>query len=747
MDTIFNAPRYFRLYGAILAMAALLVVLLAATVPAIPTQAQVGVGPGQLPRTGDNAEEYSEFGALPCSEEYSNLNPAEVIDEGYYAVFDAFWDYEVGHLSNNFCPPRVTVKDNFGTMTYTRADANIHVSETVFSIPDSYKVTVIDTREGVTNGVPDRGDVTGPSIDIADFPFLAHGNAVSAVKPDPDSTEANPTTVFADNSLWWVRLDQPWTTGADEDETSPLQIGFSTDLLEEADWYKAGNGDPVKFRFDAVHVLKDGSEHEAHVVGAHFYAFDQRTTDTPLVDTQWSNVETATESEIEMRTGQYRPMQFAFTQPGVYRVQVNVEGYVRNTGDPSPIGGHADGWTQISPDLTITSPVQWYTFHVGGEDDLSVSIQPVDAYGDAISTIDSSDNEVDFEVSAVNTGLDAADALVQIHLPQGLTYSGLTDPSGDVDNPTAGTSVSDHCGGTIITWGLDGLAADRAVMTFTARVDDEAPGDLTATAEIRNLDPGVLDVKLDNNLNHATLVRDGAPVNAPSFGVWDLSILEHAIPGAHAGDPVRVSNRDGRELEYRLSGPCSDKFTAHGNGQVVLADGAGLNYEEQWAYRLNLEVSDGVDQEGASDPDGEWIADDSTEVLIEVVDTEQVTGDHPTVTFWLTLNNSDAPVTDNPVDNGDTYWLRTVLHNVPEGVTPTYDWDEEGWYNPIWSNRIHTSYYSVLGPGGGAGGQRTYTVHIKWPGGGITKSHTLTWDPKPDPTPTPTPDPGAGAGS
>ena len=110
MNTHITSQKHFRLYGAVLAMAALLAVLLAATLTAGPAQAQVGIGPGQLPRLGDNAEEYSEYGTLPCTEE---TEPADsdvaIISDGYYAVFDGFWDYEDGHLSNNFCPPKVTV--------------------------------------------------------------------------------------------------------------------------------------------------------------------------------------------------------------------------------------------------------------------------------------------------------------------------------------------------------------------------------------------------------------------------------------------------------------------------------------------------------------------------------------------------------------------------------------------------------------------------------------------------------------
>ena len=72
-------------------------------------QAQVNADAKQRPRTGDNAEEYKKYGVIPCSEEEQpDASTARVLDRGHYPVFDAFWDYEVGHLSNNFCPPSVT---------------------------------------------------------------------------------------------------------------------------------------------------------------------------------------------------------------------------------------------------------------------------------------------------------------------------------------------------------------------------------------------------------------------------------------------------------------------------------------------------------------------------------------------------------------------------------------------------------------------------------------------------------------
>ena len=362
MNITITAPRHFRLYGAVLAMAALLAVLLAATLT--DAQAQVGTDPGGLPRTGYNAVEY--YNPLPCTEESSpGAGTADIVSDGHYAVFDAFWDYEDGHPSNNFCPPQVTVTTEIDedeeVTVYTRHDANTHISKTAFSIPDSYKVTVIDSR-ATSPAVANPGYVTGPTIDIADFPFLAQDGAVSAVKT------GNGATVFANNTLWWVRLDQPWTTA---DETSPLQIGYSTGLLEEADWYRADGDDPgtepdppVQFEFQFVHLPHPG---------AHMFAFDNRATDTPLREPQWSSADTDT-NEIRMFTGQYRQMQFAFTQPGVYRVQAQWKGHVRTSRDPAPAGGHAADWSPISPDEIITSPVQTYTFYVGP---LTVNRAPV----------------------------------------------------------------------------------------------------------------------------------------------------------------------------------------------------------------------------------------------------------------------------------------------------------------------------------------------------------------------------------
>ena len=226
MDTLTNIPKHLRLYTAALALAALVIAVAAVTLTAVPAQAQDagGIGPGHLPRTGDNEEEYAR--PYPCSEEAEpDASTKKVIDGGHYALFDAFWDYEVGHMSNNFCPPEVTHTSKSGrggtTITHTRItrerpedDTHTHISETVFSVPDRYKVTVIDS--GATNGNPTP--TPEPNIDLHKYPFLK-------------------AVVSVGDSVWWVKAEN---VPANTDANTPMILGFSTDLLEEEDWYLRG---------------------------------------------------------------------------------------------------------------------------------------------------------------------------------------------------------------------------------------------------------------------------------------------------------------------------------------------------------------------------------------------------------------------------------------------------------------------------------------------------------------------------
>ena len=655
---------------------------------------QAGVGPGALPKTGDNEDYYDD--PLPCSEEAQpDDTTVSVISEGYYAVFDGFWDYEVGHLSNNFCPPQVTQTEE-STLTgtkivTTRTDANIHISKTAFSIPDTYKVTVVDSAEA--NGNPSTA--SEPKIDLANYPFLR--SAVSAVRAGPDSTKDNPTTVFADNSIWMVRLDEPGTTA---NETSPLKIGFSTDLMD-GDYWDNPRGSAAQFQFVAMHVLEAGVPVEAHVVGANFFAFDQRETDTPLWDPKWSNVATDIARDIDMETGEYRPMQFAFTKPGVYRMQAQVQGHVRKT---APTGAGRD-WSRISPNSTVNGPAEWYTFHVGPEADLGVTLTHTDETSDDDTTV--TDGTASFSVTATNGGPSTSKGVVvEVSLPVGLDY---------VADATH-TGVTYECG--VISWKVGDLNKDQSrILNFTANVGAGAPKSLTVNAEGHS---STVDDNKANNTASVEVLSSSTVVRAPVFGGATRDIVEHAIAGTHAGDPVAPNNPDGRALTYSLSGRCSSWFQVHPNGQIVLASGRTLDYDEQSEFHLTLHVSDGVNATGGADT----TIDDSEPVTINVIDSPD-DAVHPTVTF--SRSNPSSGIQPN-LDLNHPVWVYTVqintqLNDLPDGATPSYLWDE-GYYGPTPPAYLLKSTYAATS---GSAGTVTYTVHVKWDGGGITDSYDIEW--------------------
>ena len=694
MSTIFTGPRSYILIGTILAMAAIIfAVALTATGPA---QAQ---GKSE-PRRGDNALEY--IPPVPCSEESEpDDTTTRVITRGFYPIFEGFWDYEVGHLSNNFCPPVVTKKSGRGGTTYTRADANIHISETAFSIPTSYEATVVDSRHDISD--PDHDD--GPdlpagtrTIDLAHYPFLARNGAVSPARKE------NGETVFPDNStLYWVSLDDPNTPNVNE--TSPLQLGLSTALMDSKDWYNA-SGDPVQFRFSAVHVIEAGVPVETHVVGANFFAFGPRPMNGRVEEPLWSDAATDVASEIGMQTGQYRPMQFAFTKPGEYLMQVNVQGHVRNGDDEPPPRGWAPHTGPISPDRTITSPVQWYTLHVGPEADLGVTLTHNDETpGDDSTTV--TDRGASFSVTATNNGPERAEGVVvEVSLPVDLNYSS--------PNP-APANITYQCG--VISWRVGNLdpGASRP-LNFNAEVSTSGPKSFTVDSVVHS---STVD---DNELNDTASVEvrtNSGVVTAPFFPGVTREIVEHAVAGTHAGLPVAAMNPDGRRLYYALDGRCYNWFEAHSNGQITLAagqkaDGEKLNYDAQAEFHLTLHVSDEPITRMYGEIDLSTV-DDSTPVTIKVIDTPPGTV-HPSINF--TFNNGIPRAGD------EVRITATVTGLTPEDGTPTgcIWYDEAG--HKIKEVGGHICYVDVSSE---TAATKEFKVHVYWNNGGMTDTTTVTW--------------------
>ena len=338
-------------------------------------------------------------------------------------------------------------------------------------------------------------------------------------------------------------------------------------------------------QFAAVHVLEAGVPVEAHVVGANFFAFEERETDTPMEDPTWSNLETADHSEIQMFTGEYLPLQFAFTKPGVYLVQAQIQGHVRRT---APAGAGSD-WSPIHPSATsLTSPTEWYKFHVGPETDLKVEISHTDeTSGDDTTTV--TDGTASFSVKATNNGPETAEGVVvEVSLPVGLDYA-IPDPKP--------ANVDYGCG--VISWKVGDLNSGASdTLSFTADVGTGAAKTLTAGAEVHS---STVDDNEANDTASVDVKTDSTVVTAPVFPGVTRSIVEHALEGTHAGEPVAAINPDGRQLTYTLEGRCSTWFKVHNNGQIVLAAGHTLDYDKQSEFHLTLQVSDGVNADGTTD--------------------------------------------------------------------------------------------------------------------------------------------------
>ena len=96
-------------------------------------------------------------------------------------------------------------------------------------------------------------------------------------------------------------------------------------------------------------------------------------------------------------------------------------------------------------------------------------------------------------------------------------------------------------------------------------------------------------------------------IEPPIFGV-NLSVEENSPAGVKVGDPIPVYNADAKVLYYDLTGPGHSDFepvvasTDPHAVQVVVADGASLDYETKSSYDLNLIVTDKVDHEDNFNP-------------------------------------------------------------------------------------------------------------------------------------------------
>ena len=227
MDTLINIPRRTALYGAVLAMAALVIAVVAVSFATGPAQAQ----------NADNT--YPD--PQPCGPGAGTASMEEPheVTTGHFALFDSYWQWtkkptennpgNEGVLHTNHCPPIVEKTKQGRNTVFTRSASNIDIEEAIMHVLDKHKVDVVDTNAEITNG----------QLSLEEYPEVR--KALDLGDDDP---------VEAGTQVWWLRLDDPDTTGEGKDETSDLVLGFSTALFEDKYWLKEDEGQPMRYMLE-----------------------------------------------------------------------------------------------------------------------------------------------------------------------------------------------------------------------------------------------------------------------------------------------------------------------------------------------------------------------------------------------------------------------------------------------------------------------------------------------------------------
>ena len=114
--------------------------------------------------------------------------------------------------------------------------------------------------------------------------------------------------------------------------------------------------------------------------------------------------------------------------------------------------------------------------------------------------------------------------------------------------------------------------------------EDTSSYDLTVTAT----DAGGLSIDTPLTVN-VTDVNEGPTDLVISS---DNSVAENTEAGSVVAT-LAATDADGDALTYTLSGEGSENFTVNENGEVVVAEGADINFEDVTEFTFNVEVTDG----------------------------------------------------------------------------------------------------------------------------------------------------------
>ncbi len=320
---------------------ATIAIVLAVTSTAGPAWAQRG-GPTSAPQL--------------CGPGQDNFpaNPDEVVSSGHYALFDGYWEAvpglgdepTTGTLNDNLCPPAATHTDvstgrGQTKEVTTRSPSKIDVRTTIIQVKDTHQVDVVATN----------AEAGTTKLSLEKYKEVRAGLGLEKNDPVPAGTK-----------VYWLRLEDGSLPPSD------LVLGFSTGLLDGNYWDNPGSGPTFEYELESVRVLGAKPSDLPHVLT--YWEPELRKDGKSVV--VWDGVNTDVNS-MPMEAGEYEHLEWVFTKPGTYVLQVHLKGHVRQSkpeGWKTEINGP---WKALTADKTVTSEVKRFVFQVG---DLHINDQP-----------------------------------------------------------------------------------------------------------------------------------------------------------------------------------------------------------------------------------------------------------------------------------------------------------------------------------------------------------------------------------
>ena len=652
-------------------------------------------------------------------------NPLDVVSTGHFALFEVYWDPNDddadGHnLTGNLCPPSVVHVPNLdtngditsyhaqrGAPSFKVSDSE-HAVISTLHVNETKKQSLAASVVRYFNSGGHASDSTGTAYndsdnkrpeDDLDRYYFAYPDEDA---PSSESTAGGVTTKTYNRksdfgaNVWALPYCEPEYSGytlADDD----LCLGFSAGLLDAGDWgynpprYDADEneiGGPIQYHLESIREPGIGTADRGYVFV--YYPLDEDEDEDgnaiPDEDRITWRSDYTNENRLYITPGTYQHRHWAFTKPGRYQLQVHALGY------PSSALDTGAGTDNVS----VTSVVRYYNFHVGLMADLSATVTA----GDGDATPDPGDT-VTLTVKATNAGPDAATATkVGVELPAGLTFVSATPNEGDgtYDTATDVWTIGTMAAPTTTTEnGKTKTTNATATLVVKATVDAETHGQeletdavIHATETIGSSTVRELDPDTTNNRGSVTVTVTTIPNVDPMFR-FVRYVNENVAPGSSVGRTIYVAEpNSGDTLTYTLGGADAAKFdvdpqTNDGGVEIVVAADAYLNYEDKGAnanlyYDFTLSVSDGKDEDGNDNSE----VDQTVAVRVDVADVTEARS----ISAHLVAKGDKLTTTYDPVSKlptsysatvGSTVTLSTILDLTPLATNAmTFSWSGGG---------------------------------------------------------------------